>query len=109
MMKLQRAVLLALATHLAAIGATGCKRSTDTTDEDSSDPAASEADPASVTDVGPTTATDPLPEPPAAKVEEPGPAPSANDVWMGGYWWWDRPHSEYAWSPGYWQDRTVEA
>ena len=120
-MNLNRTVLLALAAHLAAVGAAGCKSAStteapagatsaeDTAVADPADPAAQEADPSIVTDVGPTAATDPLPEPPAAKVEEQGPAPSDHHVWLAGYWWWDTSTSAYAWSPGFWQDKTVEA
>ncbi len=111
-MNLHQSVLLVLATQVAAMGAAGCASCTGSTDaslddQASADPVTSEGDPAVVTDVGPTAATDALPEPPAPQVEEQGPAPSDHHVWLDGYWWWDR--TAYAWSPGFWQDRTLEA
>ena len=108
-MKLHTPLLFAVALQLAAFGAAGCKRSSDSSDESSTNPAAAEVDPANATDVGPTAATDPLPAPPEAKEEAPGTAPSDHHVWIDGYWWWDLPHRVYAWSPGYWQDRLAEA
>jgi len=98
------------------MGASGCKSTTSSSDvagtgdeSASTDVAAQEADPSIVTDVGPTAATDPLPAPPAARVEVEGPAPSDHHVWMNGYWWWDAGQNGYAWSPGFWQDRNQEA
>jgi hypothetical protein len=118
-MNLNRIVLLALAAQVGAIGTAGCKSSTTadapategSADEAAAaaDPVQQEADPSVVTDVGPTAATDPLPEPPAAKVEEQGAAPSDHHTWLAGYWWWDLGQKSYQWSPGYWQDRTLEA
>ena len=112
MMNLKRSVLLPLATSAATLGVAGymgCKASATTDEPPSTDPATQEADPSVVTDVGPTAASEPLPLPPAAKVEDQGPAPSEHDVWMNGYWWWDTSRATYSWSPGFWQDRTVEA
>src|ERR1700722_15611645 len=115
-MNLNRIVLLALAAQVGALSA-GCKSSTngdapatessaDEATAAAADPVKEEADPSVVSDVGPSAATDPLPEPPALKVEDQGTAPSDHHVWLPGYWWWDLGQKSYTWSPGFWQDRT---
>src|SRR5580692_9297224 len=98
---------LAVAALLAALGGVNCNRN-DPPSPPPADPTTTEIDPSSATDVGPTAASDPLPAPPELKDETPGPAPSENDVWIEGYWWWDAPKHNYVWSPGFWQDRTVQ-
>jgi hypothetical protein len=94
---------LVVAALLAALGGVDCNRN-----DPPADPTTTEIDPSNATDVGPTAASDPLPAPPELKDETPGPAPSENDAWIEGYWWWDAPKHDYVWSPGFWQDRTVQ-
>ena len=115
-MKVSTPLLLVVAAQIAAISASGCKDdpvaapapTTAATADPPADPAAAAVDAANATDVGPTVATEPLPAPPEAKVEDPGTAPSENDVWVEGYWWWNTPQRAYAWSPGFWQDRFAQ-
>ena len=113
-MNLHQSVLLVLATQVAAMGAAGCASCTGSTDaslddQASADPVTSEADPAVVTDVGPTAATDPLPEPPAAQAEEQGAAPSEHHIWLPGYWWWDPARPSTRGLPASGRTGTLEA
>lgn len=39
--------------------------------------------------------------PPPPKLEQPGPAPVAGQVWLAGYWSWAGDHHE--WTPGHWE------
>jgi len=39
--------------------------------------------------------------PPPPRFEQPGPAPVAGQVWLGGYWTWTNGHHE--WIPGRWE------
>lgn len=40
--------------------------------------------------------------PPAPRIEEPSPAPSAEHVWRDGFWAWNGDGATYGWTPGEW-------
>ena len=102
-------VLRSLFSCLLAAGAftaIGCTKANIDAEEPAASPAPAEAlPPAQAENVEVDHAAAPPPAPPAAKVEEPGPAPSAGLEWHGGFWRWDTPKTVYVWVPGYWNDR----
>src|SRR3954452_22360263 len=113
-MKLNGKMLVSLAMVVAAMGATGCKRSHSTQEESSPAPAA-EANPAPAAQTpaaeGTAAASDEgavvvrAPAPPALRVETQPARPSARHVWQNGYWRWN--NREYVWVGGYWDEPGV--
>ncbi len=116
--------LLAMAMMVGALGATGCKKSDDQRAPADSAPVAqpAEAQPASEATksdapaaqqesrtVFASTVTVKAPAPPALRVENPGPRPSAHHLWQRGYWRWETQRTVYVWVPGYWADTYVYA
>lgn len=121
-MKRMSNVLVAAAMILGTFGMMGCNKPMDITSQPETTPApvvqsdapaaapqqsAPAAQPEAVSIVASTSAR--LPAPPALRVENPGPAPSAHHRWMRGYWRYDAPRTVYVWAPGFWIDETVAA
>ena len=44
-------------------------------------------------------------EPPHERIEEPGPAPGTEYVWIGGHWIWNG--DDWIWRRGHWEVRRV--
>ena len=113
-MKLNGKMLVAVAMLLGSLGSVGCAAvgNKDVSqpanqEEAAAAPVAADAAPVAQQNVVVSKSTVPLPMPPAVRVENPGPAPRANDVWTKGFWRYDMGATQYVWVPGYWQDNSV--
>ncbi len=94
-MTISRYALLAVA--LAAAPAAGCNRND--APPSGQDTSAAQAD-------APEAPDETAPEaPPAPKAENPGSPPSANEVWVTGWWKWE--NARYVWFPGRWEVRRA--
>jgi hypothetical protein len=109
-MKLYGKTLVAVAMMVGVVGATGCKKNS----ANSEDAVAPEENPATapVEEAGATPGfeQDSLRfgfyaprEPPPARYENPGRAPSERHFWVGGYWRWNG--REHVWVGGRWELR----
>lgn len=115
-MNLNRSMLVAVAMMIGSLGAMGCKSSAGALPEggDVQPPAADTAAPATAKDESiqakaSIMATNQAPvryapvAPPAPRYENPGRAPSAEQMWLEGFHRWTG--RDFVWVPGHWETR----
>ena len=108
-MKLDGKILVVVAMTIGAIGATGCNRSSAQDDAVAPEESVANA-PVEETSATPGAEQDSLRfhyyaprQPPAARHENPGRAPSARHFWASGYWRWNG--HQHVWVAGRWEPR----